>query len=77
MSDPFEKQGIGDFCAPAGICVDGIPDAVSAQRQFEQLELNKWHHLKLEVKGFTTVHFLVECWKSVAMWLAEFSESYI
>lgn len=42
---------IGDFCAPAGICVQGIPDAVSAQEKFEQLELNEWHHLKLEVKG--------------------------
>ena len=31
----------------------------------------------LLIKTFTTVHFLVEYWKSVAMWFPEFSESYI
>jgi len=47
----FWSVGIGDYPGTWAIIAQRFPGNVMTQKPFDPLELDKWYHIKLEVKG--------------------------
>jgi hypothetical protein len=43
--------GIGDFLGEPAVFTERFPDDVTTQKPFGPLELNEWHHIKLQAEG--------------------------